>query len=95
MSMHRVYVYEGFTERTDRTSCHLICTIDKSQLESLTYYSLFARTNYLPASQLLPHATSISYSIFNQHSRLDYISLSYSYVVYVTDFDDATAPRIA
>lgn len=50
MSMHRVYVYEGFTERTDRTGCHLICTIDKSQLESLTYYSLFAHELFASVS---------------------------------------------
>lgn len=46
--------------------------------------------DYLPMSQLFLHAISISYSIFNQHSKLGYISRSYSYIIYVTDFDDGT-----
>lgn len=83
--MHRIC--EGFTIGS---SCHLICAIDKSQLAMFTYYSLFAaqiicrrlscfRMRYQSVAQ---YSISIPGSI---------TSLSYGYVVYIPDFDDATS----
>lgn len=85
MSMHRVC--GGFTIGS---SCRLICAIDKSQLAMFTYYSLFAAQIICRRLSCfrMRYQSVVQYSISIPGSIT---SLSYGYVMYVLDFDDATS----
>lgn len=89
MSMHRIYVYGRFT-KGPIGRCRLIYTIDKSQLASITYYSLFATriicclSCFCDINQVTQYSISIPGSVTAIFRQLQ-LRICY------TDFDDAAA----